>query len=143
MSELLESFEDMKAVFDRLTYKPNFEMKLVDLSGESAWPDSLASLHMSMYVPDSTKPQPPVRATGIEQVAYLEKGPIPFQPFMRYQQQCDLTAVSGIRHVPPDITGDRFIMWVGRCLRELEMHELDEWFKVDGKPLNDPHAVKQ
>lgn len=34
---------------------------------------------------------------------------------------------------------DEFIFRIGDALMRFERHECDEWFRVDGKPVNDPH----
>ena len=40
---------------------------------------------------------------------------------------------------PMDIPDDAFIYLCYSAVRMFEMHELDEWFKVDGKHHKDPH----
>lgn len=42
-------------------------------------------------------------------------------------------------HIYRDLDAARFIAWVRSVVIELEMHEHDEWFKVDGKHLTEPH----
>lgn len=39
-----------------------------------------------------------------------------------------------------DGRNDLFYWYVHECLRNLEMHELDEWYKIDGHMWNDPHG---
>lgn len=41
----------------------------------------------------------------------------------------------------PELPGeDLFKAWVKTVLAEAELHELDEFFRYDGKLVNDPHA---
>ena len=43
--------------------------------------------------------------------------------------------------IPPyDLTQDQFNDFVFREILRLERHEAQEWFKIDGKLWNDPHA---
>ena len=35
---------------------------------------------------------------------------------------------------------DEFVRYLEHELRKLERHEFDEWFRVDGKLIHDPHA---
>jgi hypothetical protein len=48
------------------------------------------------------------------------------------------------RQVLPDYLEDwddaKIVQWVKSFVRDVELHELDEFFRVDGVLLNDPHA---
>jgi len=33
------------------------------------------------------------------------------------------------------------VAWIRQCLARWVMHEIDEWLRLDGKLLNDPHAT--
>jgi len=35
---------------------------------------------------------------------------------------------------------EEMVAWVRNCLTQLEEHERDEWFRLDKKLVNDPHA---
>lgn len=35
---------------------------------------------------------------------------------------------------------DMFIQFVLHRIQQFERHEIDEWFKIDGKHLHEPHA---
>jgi hypothetical protein len=44
------------------------------------------------------------------------------------------------RPVPDiDLTEDQFLLWVRQLLMEAEYHELREYFRYDGKLVDDPH----
>lgn len=38
---------------------------------------------------------------------------------------------------------DNFVSWVWRNIREMELHEMDEFFKVDGCMIFNPHQKEQ
>lgn len=40
-------------------------------------------------------------------------------------------------------TEQTFQAFVRQALINMEMHELDEWFKIDGVMVNDPHAANR
>jgi hypothetical protein len=35
---------------------------------------------------------------------------------------------------------DALLHFLSRQIQILEMHEMDEWFRIDGRPWRDPHA---
>lgn len=45
------------------------------------------------------------------------------------------------RGLSPDDQEDYCDHYLRTMVQDLEMHELDEWFKKDGKLVNDPHAL--
>jgi len=42
--------------------------------------------------------------------------------------------------IPPMADEDAFLGWVAWRLRVIAVHEMLEWFKLDGSPYIDPHA---
>jgi hypothetical protein len=40
----------------------------------------------------------------------------------------------------PDAPREFWVEWLRKCMREIAMHEVDEWFLVGGVRLFDPHA---
>ena len=55
------------------------------------------------------------------------------------------TIVRGGEILPRNVEAlddEQFIALVRRAKDVVERHEADEWFMVDGKPVNDPHAPK-
>ena len=54
------------------------------------------------------------------------------------------TIVRGGKPQPPhDLTDEELTALVLAAINVVERHEADEWFMVDGKPVNDPHAPKE
>jgi len=54
-----------------------------------------------------------------------------------------LVPVVGTVAIPealPVMTDDQVMEWLREQIRRVELHEVDEWFKVDGKAPFDPHA---
>lgn len=57
----------------------------------------------------------------------------------------DLTLIQFAFAIAPyieDMQDDTMRHWLQTVLREFEMHELNEWFRVDGELVNDPHATQ-
>lgn len=44
-------------------------------------------------------------------------------------------------HVTVHRDPDRFQRWLHMLTRDMELHELDEWFRCDGELVNDPHRT--
>jgi len=42
--------------------------------------------------------------------------------------------------VPPVTKPGEFVRWLQNRLLEIEIHERDEWLRLDGKLIVDPHA---
>ena len=42
-----------------------------------------------------------------------------------------------------DMSEGAQIAWLDRCLKEVESHEQEEWFRIDGKMVRDPHSGKR
>ena len=56
------------------------------------------------------------------------------------------TIVRGGEILPRNVEAlddEQFIALVRRAKDVVERHEADEWFMVDGEPVNDPHAPKE
>lgn len=53
------------------------------------------------------------------------------------------TTVHTVQQLPLDrfnmMSDDQVYSWIGTALMRLEEHEFDEWFKVDGRHVFDPH----
>jgi hypothetical protein len=43
--------------------------------------------------------------------------------------------------IPPMADADALLTWLAWRLRMIEVHELLEWLKIDGKPWIDPHEA--
>lgn len=114
----LTAISRFQRLIESTTYKPGYQLTLVnpvEIAGyRPSWLQAV--LHIKCYVPDSTKF--PHDLTLIQfQVAIPE-----------HIEDLD---ENGQRH------------YLRQILREFEMHQLDEWLRVDGKLVNDPHAKKK
>ncbi len=107
-----DAFQWVQGLMRRFTYKPGWHIDVHRL------PEGSDSVRLDVYfmAPDSRD------TPGLE----------------------SMIKVSGTFDVPEAIWhgGDEgeFWDWLRRVIRFVEQHELDEWFCVDGKLVNDPHA---
>lgn len=130
------TYHDVVRCVERFTYKPNVTIRVAE--GTSA-----PIVHFTMYVPDSYRSwQPsvePINEFDSFERIRLDRTILTSQ---RYKQDLDLIPVCGSREVPRSIhTDDRFWYWLRQSLLELETHELNEWFRVDGRLVYDPWRV--
>lgn len=106
---VLSPYDRINELLARFTYKPGFK-------AYAEHNDFVCELVIEMQVPEA-------RWRGI--------GPTP------------MTKVMGRRIPPPESLDydmeDAFYEWLRREIRDLEWHELDEWFRVDGHLMFDPH----
>jgi len=51
----------------------------------------------------------------------------------------EVRSVVSIWMVPPWLDEHKFFMWLQDRIHAVEIHEANEWFKVDGKSWFDPH----
>lgn len=116
----------LTAIVRSIDYKPNWVLDVVPYPEPTIFepdrqPDVIA-LHMAFYTNNADKPNDP-----------------------------DPVKIGRSRPFPPIVTRafmqspefDSFIEgWVKQQIRDLEMHEVDEWFRVNGErwPVGDPHA---
>ena len=110
----------MAQFVEDLTYKPGYEITLIfpdqaTIDGLHLGPPigSVAHLKIKCYVPDSTK----------------------------YPH--DLTLIQFQAAVPSlieDYPDHLLRQWFRETLRTFELHEVDEWFRINGELVNDPHA---
>jgi len=102
----------------RITYKPGYKFSCwLDSENSTSMVDQRLVLNMVVPVPDSTradhKPTSLVFTSTFPLIEVVHGGP-------------DL-----LLHRVKDF----FLTW--------ERHELDEWFRLDGKMLHDPHAKER
>ena len=125
------------SILNRVSYKPNFEISCRPSDDEWMGP---AVLHIIMYVPDSTLDYPKV--TVERDVRYQRVADRALMTGLHYRlQPTGVIPVSGSRYVPAHLPEEHFLGWLRHVLVEMEHHELDEWFKLDGVVLNNPHKV--
>lgn len=97
----------------RIEYKPNARIKL----GPRRFDDMMREpigIVVEVDVPDSYDP---------EQIVTIVH-----ERFLPYMHKDDF---------------DHFVVWMRMLLHSVEMHEADEFFKVDGKRRFDPHAMNK
>lgn len=127
--------DQIRDALARFSYKPNvtFDLTLDD--------DRLI-FHTEMWVENSREQ---IRPWELKlQQDYWE---FPFsmartllmEPDRHLSPERPVIRVAGTKIVPDLEDEDALWQWLRLTLRELEMHELDEWFKVDGELLWDPH----
>lgn len=103
----------------RITYKPGWTMRLVDPSpGEDAAVGTIGyeyrNLVLVVEVPTADSRNPG------QQVVVTHRQPVP--PFFEGWHD--------------------FVRWVRYELHATEIHEADEWIRVDGEMVFDPHEVQ-
>lgn len=116
--------------FERVKYKPNFKIEYVreiDFDREK--------VILTMRVPDSRDPRnwedQPGGAFNISPFGPDDPRRIPLIPVTATFM---LEAYHGESYAKS---------WLRSALRQLEDHELDEWLRLDGELMNDPHAEEE
>lgn len=121
------SFRTLKRLIESTTYKPGYQLHLrvpertviqgltMDgMPGDA--PVGYAILAIECMLPDSTRPPHELRHIVFQTHigAMVEEAPLSYQ-----------------KHLLKEI------------LRTFEEHEIDEWFKIDGKLVHNPHAKER
>lgn len=135
----------IRAWVGRFTYKPNFDFGVQESRGAYGHD---AVVHITMYVPDSYRQHPPVRIDHrVDDIGFYRERMILADT--QYTQNLPLIPVGGSFTVPPNLAmyteerrEDFFYHWLHHTITQTEHHEIDEWFKVDGVPIYDPHKPK-
>lgn len=112
----MNSWEDY---FSRLTYKPGFSF---DYEYKIDFNQHFVTL--TMKVVDSRDPK-----------AHMPDRWVPLEG-----RRLKLIPVTMTNRLPPWTSEKVADDYTRYLLRNLEMHELDEWFRKDGDLINDPHA---
>lgn len=109
-------YDDVEALLKILTYKPgwSFDLGWHDARGYIREP----VLTITVLVPDVNDPSREIR------IAQRVIVPLSFA----YMIQGD----------PPFL-----VRWLRDCIRDVEFHEMNEWFRLDGVAPFDPHAKKE
>jgi hypothetical protein len=108
----LAYWEAAKKVIDRITYKPGFQITL--LEHDPLFSGGLM-IQFRRLVPNSEDPSHPI-------------GP-----------QVSHVAISYSMILLDDRFEEALVGLLFHYLREMELHELKEWLKLDGKWVDDPH----
>lgn len=129
------SLAQVLALMEDFTYKPNWSFHVATY-------DHQVRIMAQMWVPDSTRPFRPARVDGdYDEVALFGDSRLARSIRTReYLDQQEVIKVSGQFQVPPLLPRNRFYAWLRGVIADMETHELDEWFKVKGVVVNDPHA---
>jgi hypothetical protein len=101
----------------RLTYKPGWEIRIV--ASKPPAPDGV-SVYVSAHLPNA---RPDLLMRGHEMATL----------YVSYGVEIDEREVSGMDR-------EAFLEKVSKAIQALEAHEHQEWFKVDGWAVRDPHA---
>lgn len=107
--------------FENFSYKPNWEF---DLDARRLFECNEAHLTITMRVPDSRRPIP--KETVLDHIRGT-KVVIPLVP---------VTKVAILGNWYGEEEAKRLVRW---HIQEVEMHEVDEWFKYKGELSFDPH----
>lgn len=110
--EDLKIFEHVKSIVAKISYKPNFEIKVCRnmTNGE------IDIRILLKYVQDSNNSDPKI-----------------INPII-------LRKILTPRMIKMSKKTDRHIVYIiSNMIRQMETHEIDEWLKVDGKRLKNPH----
>lgn len=113
MSRQAEDFEWFKSVLDRVTYKPKWRLTTYRhaVNGDVMWSGEFLAPDADLPVQFGS-PSAPVRSTCFVPLPLL---------------------------VSRD--ADYVIEWLISRVTQMEYHERDEWFRVDGKHVHEPHGV--
>jgi len=141
MTELTPA--DIKRLMAKLSYKPNFDFRVIDDPGE------LRRYGLS-----------PIFPVGIEIIMYTLDSELTYAPATQLTGRTATEAMFGIGGENGKIMGTDPLRWgipervlkggeeaFWRWLHDdfitwLEHHEIDEWFKIDGVPLNVAHDAR-
>ncbi|AZS06624.1 hypothetical protein SEA_JACOREN57_59 [Mycobacterium phage JacoRen57] len=115
-------FPRFRKLIESATYKPGYELTLVipekaEVNGAHLSFDNMpAFLYLKAYIQDSRAVCPKLF-------------PLQFQAAI----------LPHIEDMPDEVQRS----YLREILRTFEEHELDEWLRVDGELVNDPHASKE
>jgi hypothetical protein len=142
MAEL--TYQQIADLVSRLTYKPNVRIEcLPSVSGHAV--QNEARIMLTAYVPNSRVPHPPVEKVGLGFDTWQGPGSIPRRVPPGYRQEItDLIPVSLCQHVPYGLidSEQKLTSFIRRLISEFESHEIDEWYRLDGKLVRDPHEFR-
>lgn len=131
---------DFVAILKDFSYKPNFAIGAYEVDGE--W-----RIRISMAVEDARKPLEPWVLKPMPQDEnyffndYARYRPPPSNS-IGYSPSREMTEVMGNFIIPPFVEQDgeeSFLKWLMYSIKEVELHEMDEWARYKGELLHDPH----
>lgn len=133
------------------TYKPNFEFEVIP---RGDYDYSACTIKVIMWTLDSTQTYPAARQMlGLSaQALHGVGGSMVTFPTVNTDGQGQIgcgtitvnlepVKVATLVSVPIHLTEDMFWDWLRHyVVQTVERHEVDEWFKVNGVCVNDPHS---
>lgn len=138
---------DILNLMARFTYKPNVEFEVIDGSlhiiEDEPYQPSVA-IKAVMWCFDSRLAYPPARQLqGASVNTIVNTAVMVYNPDgLRHQFNFAPVRVAHLSPVPDMALQSEkmFWFWLRRVvIGDLEDHEMDEWFKIDGEVVNNPH----
>lgn len=130
---------DFVSILKDFQYKPNFAISAYEIDGE--W-----RIRISMAVEDARKPFNPwvLKPMPQDEDYFINDYARMRRPSngIGYSPSREMTEVMGNFIIPPFVEDDgeeSFLRWLMYTVKEVEMHEIDEWARYKGELLNDPH----
>jgi len=115
-SEYFEARERLRQLLKRITYKPGWEF-LVPTPSDDRWRD-VVQFFITRSVHDLSQPD-------------------------SLEMPKKLTMYFGIEVYMLLITDEKWLLqYIFDCVTRFELHERDEWYKVDGKCFKEPHPER-
>jgi hypothetical protein len=133
------AFGDVKRLLEGFTYKPNFTMGLYPPPETFT---GIAMIRALAYCPDSSlSNRVPVEAHELELFDdWRWQNPRRLITTGRYfTQKLHLIEITAAWDVPKGLTEPDFWPWLHARITEFENHERDEFFKVNGAAVYNPH----
>jgi hypothetical protein len=115
---------ELDSIVKRVTYKPTWKFQIMDEGGLT-----IPRLQITCKVDDARRPNP-----------IFEPNPFALRPkYDEWGHNYRPTLIS-CPEMPSPCNEAQFIEWLGRQVMDIEHHEFREWFRLDGKLVDDPHA---
>lgn len=135
-------FDDVKQLLSMFVYKPNWTLEVKPPS--TAYEVGL--IQVMFFAPDSRRHNyAPIEEYRDSYDRYDSWAGPPLRMLSRQQyfkQNLPLICVYSAFSVPIILNEQEFWPWLRLKLREVEDHEMDEFFKVNGVAIYDPHSAQ-
>lgn len=102
------TFEELEAIVQTVKYKPGFNLACCQPTDD---PYVAVKLIFTLIVPDVRNPEHIVGVYRIHTIGHDELAYLPM---------------------------DALLFWIDSYIRDIEMHEVDEWLTVGGKRIKEP-----
>lgn len=104
----------LQELIDRITYKKGWKLEVVPMSLNGF----TALKIITPPLQDTYHPDDPTRVAPVQFM---------FPCYMMFSEMAEAAQIA----------------FVDRCLQDAEIHEQQEWFRIDGKMVKDPHSGKK